>query len=208
MQKLQLKNFIIPLAVASLFLMSSYLSDVFITQLQNYIGAQGTRGMVLYVALVVLAIVIPFGTSIPIVPLSVAFWGGLVAALLNIAGWTIGAIATFFIARRFRDALMARVSILKQIERYGRMIPEENLFLTVIALRLGPPVDFVSYAIALFTEMRFLPYISASFIGMSAFAFFLSYASLASFRYQLLFIVAVLLAALVGYAWMREKRRR
>jgi len=208
MQKLQLKNFIIPLAVASLFLMSSYLSDVFVTQLQNYIGAQGTWGMVLYVALVILAIIIPFGTSIPLVPLSVAFWGGLVAALLNIAGWTIGAVITFLIARHYRDALMARLRILKNIEHYGRMIAKENLFFTVIALRLGPPVDFVSYAIGLFTEIKFWPYISASFIGMSAFAFFLSYVSLASFRHQLLFIILAILIGIVGYAWVERKRKK
>jgi len=201
---LRFKNLIIPLFVTSLFLTSSYLSDIFAARLQSYVGSQGTWGMLLYVALITLTMIIPFGTSIPLVPISVAFWGGLTASLLNTAGWMIGGIVTFLIARRYRDFLMSRVTLLKNIERYGRMIPEKNLFFSVIILRMGPPVDFVSYAIGLFTNMHFLPYITASFIGMITLAFFLSYVSLLALNYQLLVIGTALGIALFGYLRIKK----
>lgn len=204
MKTLHFKNIVVPLFVTSLFLTSSYLSDVFAAQLQSYVGSQGAWGMLLYVALITLTMIIPFGTSIPLVPISVAFWGGFAAALLNTAGWMIGGIVTFLIARRYRDFLMSRVALLKNIEHYGRMIPEKNLFLSVIILRMGPPVDFVSYAIGLFTNMHFLPYLTASFIGMIALAFFLSYVSLLSLNYQLLVIGVALGIALLGYLRIKK----
>ena len=55
-------------------------------------------------------------------------------------------------------------------------MPKRNLFFSIIFLRIAVPADIISYAIGLFTDIRFIVYSLATFIGYAPLAFLLAYA--------------------------------
>ena len=81
------------------------------------------------------------------------------------------------------------------------MIPENNLFLTIIFFRMVVPVDGLSYFLGLFSKISFKSYTLATIIGITPFAFVFAYAGGLNIYYQLgalaiaflIFIIAILI---------------
>jgi uncharacterized membrane protein YdjX (TVP38/TMEM64 family) len=142
---------------------------------------------------------------LPLIPLVVTLWGSFVAAVLSIVGWTIGAIIAFFLARRFGRPLISKIVNLDRIDEIGSAIPEKQLFLTVVFFRIIFPVDILSYALGLFTKMKPKPYVLASLIGISPFAFILSYGVTLPISYQITIAAIVLAATILLYKRARQQ---
>lgn len=157
----------------------------------------GRWGMPLYVLITVIAIVIAPLSMIPFIPLAVGLWGVIPAALLNITGWTIGSVIAFLIARIFGHSLVTRLIGTKSINKIERFLPQKNLFWSVIFLRMVLPVDILSYALGLFTNMRFFSYLLASFIGIAPFSFVFSYATKLPLAYQLIVGAAIIVLVVI-----------
>ncbi len=106
--------------------------------------------MFLYVFIVIIAVVIAPVSAMPLLPIASNMWGGFIAATLNIIGWTIGALIAFAIARKYGILLVKKLISIGKIEHVQALVPEQNIFWSIVFLRMAIPVDILSYALGLF----------------------------------------------------------
>jgi uncharacterized membrane protein YdjX (TVP38/TMEM64 family) len=202
---LRATDIIIFAALIVLFVAVSYISSRYGNDIKNLVLLQGVTGMLFYVILLIAAEVVAPVSFLPILPLAVTLWGSLAAAVLSIAGWTVGAVIAFFLARRYGRSLISRLVNLQRIDEIGSAIPEKQIFWAVVFFRIIFPVDILSYALGLFTKMKPKPYVLASLIGISPFAFILSYGVTLPISYQI--IIAVFLLATTILLYKRARRQ-
>ncbi len=196
------------IALALVFLGASYASERFAPVLERAIGAAGTTGMALYVLVIMGIVLIPFATTLPMIPVAVSVWGHVAAAGLTLLGWGVGAFIAFSIARRFGDAFRRRILVFQRVRELGSALPRQYYFWgTVLFGIIGMPVDMLSYALGLFTPIRPFRFLAATVIGLTPFAFFISYTATLPALYQayiMAFLVFVWLYALIR---LKERSR-
>ncbi|MEX0919225.1 MAG: VTT domain-containing protein [Parcubacteria group bacterium] len=159
----------------------------------------GVWGMLIYVVVTILATVVAPLSTVPLIPLVVAIWGPLVTSLLNVFSWGVGSVIAFGIARRYGKPIVRRFIDMNSVAKYERALGENYLFWNVLILRALIPVDILSYAIGIFTNMKFSHYVIATFVGITPFAFILPYALEAPLYFQIFVFFLVLLALYIGY---------
>jgi uncharacterized membrane protein YdjX (TVP38/TMEM64 family) len=189
MKKLLTKDFLKTaggaVVLVLLFVLASVFADKYQTQMQAVVSDDGSLGMGAYVLLTVFAVVAAPVSTLPLLPLASGMWGWVLAGGLSIAGWTIGGQIAFLLARRFGKPFLRKIISLEKLEKYEKRIPEENMFWTVLFLRMAVPVDVLSYALGLFSRMKSVPYFFATLIGVAPFAFIFAYAGTLPFLYQM-----------------------
>ena len=190
-------------AIVLLFLFLSYLVSSN-ARLFKPLMSLGIYGMLIYLFLVVLAIVLAPVSTVPLIPVASKMWGWEISALLNIFGWTIGAVIAFVIARVYGRKLVKKIVPMSSLEKIEDKIPSENLFWSLVFLRMALPVDVLSYAVGLFTKMEFKIYALATFLGVIPFGIILSYIGSAPFYYQL---TAILLSLVILYFGFRNTKK-
>ena len=169
------KELFATLLLLALFLLASYFSQSYSVVLTGLLGDYGTVGMLVYVVGATLATVIAPLSFLPALPIAVTLWGSFIAALLSIIAWTLGAAIAYIIARRFGRPLVEHLVGKSRLEYFSRFLPTRYLFLAVVFLRMALPVDLLSYVLGLFNIMRFWPYVGATIIGITPFAFVFAY---------------------------------
>lgn len=191
------------------FIGVSWLGKVFIEKLPLNELFTGGLGMFIYVALVTLnAIIIAPVGIIPFIPLATGIWGMIPTALFNIVGWTIGSGIAFLLARIFGSSLIARLVGTKNLSKIELFLPQRRLFWDVVLLRIVLPVDFLSYALGLFSTMRFSSYMIATLIGVAPFSFIFSYAAILRSEYQLVVgAVIITFVIIVNVLLARQDKR-
>lgn len=165
----------------------------------------GLWGMVIYVLATIVATVVAPLSTVPLIPLVTIIWGPFLTSILNIIAWGIGSIIAFIIARYFGRSIIKRFIDLSAISKYERALGEKHLFWNILFLRALIPVDILSYAIGIFTTIKFKYYVIATFIGITPFAFILSYAVEAPVYFQILVVILVLTTLYVGYKKVSSK---
>jgi uncharacterized membrane protein YdjX (TVP38/TMEM64 family) len=191
-----------------LFVAWTYRSEL--RQIEPWIEQHSVTGALVYVLAGAASVVLLPFSSLPLVPLAARIWGVWIAGALSAAGWWIGALLAFWIARLARPSLDRFVS-LSALDRLERSIPPDVGFATIVALRLVLPVDVTSFALGLLRNLRFAPYAIASLIGILPFAFVWSYAGskLASGQYLLFAALAaalILIGVLARRYWSARNR--
>jgi len=161
---------------------------------------EGPSGAFLYVLITVLAVVAAPVSTFPLLPVAVSLWGSFFAAILSIMGWTVGASVAFGLARRYGKPLVEKMVSLEKIQRIEKLIPEKNIFISIVLLRMALPVDVLSYALGLFSGISFRNYFLATLIGVSPFAFFFAYAVDLPVVIQFFVVALVLILLASGYA--------
>src|SRR3989442_3639266 len=142
-------------------------------------------GVFLYLILNVLDAVIAPGATLPLIPVAARAWGRVPAALVTTAGWTTGSLVAFLIARRWGYPLVRKLTSIERVKRMKRYIPED-LFWSVVFLRLLMPMDVLSYALGLFTDMKWHRYAFATALGVAPAAFVLAYLGRLTHIYELI----------------------
>jgi uncharacterized membrane protein YdjX (TVP38/TMEM64 family) len=157
----------------------------------------------IFVLLMFLGTVLAPFTTIPAVPAATAILNPLLVAILSIIGWTLGAIVAFLIAREYGKLLLRKIVNLEKIERYERLIPQSTEFLTLILLRMVIPVDVLSYAMGLISNMKLRTYTIATIIGITPFAFVFSFGGSAFFggQYSVLIFLVGFGVAMFALVW-------
>ncbi|MCP6720259.1 MAG: VTT domain-containing protein [Patescibacteria group bacterium] len=199
------KEIIVVVVILILFLLAGYFAREYSEALKGLIQFQGPSGMLLYVLGAIVATVIAPLSFLPFLPVAVALWGSFIAAVLSIIAWTAGAIIAFTLARRYGHPLVHKIVNMKKIERFENLIPPQNLFWSVVFMRVALPVDLLSYALGLFTEMRFGPYVLATVIGITPFAFVFSYLVVIPSAFQIIALVIGLIVIFLGYRHVKKK---
>lgn len=183
--------------VILLFLFFGYLAQRYLDFLQGFIG-RSILGMLFYVFLLVIAVVIAPINGTPFVAVAAHLWGWVLAGVLSIIGWTLGSIIAFLLARRYGTALLKRFVSIKKLESYEKLLPKENLFWSIVFLRMTVPVDILSYVLGLFSTLKLREYFFATLIGVAPFAFVFAYVGRLPLFYQLLALSTALLLILFG----------
>jgi uncharacterized membrane protein YdjX (TVP38/TMEM64 family) len=189
--------------VFTLFVLATYGAQRYHDALVGMVYLSGGAGMVLYVFITVMTVVIAPLSSFPLIPVATSLWGVGWTAVLSIVGWTTGSMIAFFLSRKYGIRLLEKFISLEKIEAVRRVIPSENIFWTVVLLRMSMPVDILSYALGLFSSLGWRKYLLATLVGVTPFAFLFAYAGTLPLRYQVIgFGIGLLLVI-----WIQLRKR-
>lgn len=191
--------------VAALFLLAVAVSRTFSDDIAGYLDF-GFVGMAIYVAAGIVATVAAPLTTVPLIPIASALWGPFTTGVLSIFSWTLGSIIAFIFARRLGQPFVSKFIDLAKIAKYEKVLGRENIFFDIVFLRMAVPVDILSYAIGLFTSVKFGTYVAATIIGIAPFAFILAYAAEASLKFQAVVGALVVIMLYAGYRRIRQGR--
>ena len=192
------KNILTILLIAILFLFVSYFANQYNFAIREAVEKSGIFGILMYLVISIIAIVFAPISMIPLIPLASGIWGWFWAGVLSIIGWAIGSQIAFWLARRFGHPFVEKYIGSEKLKKIEKWIPSKNMFFSVIFLRMAIPVDILSYALGLFTEMSYLSYFIATVIGIAPFAFVYAYAGTFPINYQLLGIFGFLIIFIFG----------
>jgi uncharacterized membrane protein YdjX (TVP38/TMEM64 family) len=199
------KELVTVLATIFLFAAATYLSQTYAEQLRTSLGSYGAFGGVTYVVATTLAVVVAPVSTFPLLPVAATLWGSFWAAILSVLGWWLGAMIAFWLARQFGQPLIRKIVNFHKIERLSRAIPQQNLFWTVVFLRMAIPVDVLSYALGLFTMISAGTFALATLVGIAPFAFLFAYAVTMPFWFQAAVVVFALTFASFGVVQARRR---
>jgi len=189
------------------FIVSSYFVQKYLVEISSMIG-KSFFGMLIYVGVVIIAIVIAPVSMVPLIPLASGVWGWFFSAILNIVGWTIGAVIAFYLARKYGVPLVEKFIPLERIHAAEKLVPKGNVFWSVVFLRMSVPVDILSYALGLFSKISLRRYVLATVIGVTPFAFVFAYMGTVSFYYQVsALLIALLIFAFGVLVFLRKKKK-
>jgi len=186
------------------FIVVSYIVQNNLDFFKNYIE-NGFLGMIIYVLIVIASIVIAPINEVILIPVATALWGWFITALLTLLGWTLGSVIVFVLTRKYGAPLIRKLLPLDKIYKYEKFMPQNHLFVGIILLRIAIPIDVVSYAIGLFTNIRFIPYFFATLIGFLPLAFFLAYIGTLPAYVQIISFVIFLLVIIIGFLSVKRK---
>jgi len=203
--KEKIKSFVEIILIVIFFIASSYLIQKNIFNITNVIG-KGFLSMLIYILVVIVAIVIAPISAIPLLPLASNIWGWFTVGLLSVIGWTIGALIAFILARKYGVPLIKKFISLNKINKFEKLVPNENIFWSVVFLRMSIPVDVLSYALGLFSKISMRNYFLATLIGVTPFAFVLAYAGTISFVYQIFAFFIAMVIFIIGILIVSRKK--
>jgi uncharacterized membrane protein YdjX (TVP38/TMEM64 family) len=188
-----LKSILLALVVIALFIASSWYSNSYAEAISASAFSSSVYAELAYFLVSILSIVIADISASPLIPLAYALWGAMITAVLTALGWTIGSVIAFWLARRFGEPLVCRLVNKCDFEDYKNNFNNNNLFWQLLLARIFLPVDVLSYAVGLFTKMKYLPFALSTLIGSFIFTFLAIYASTFDVIYQVVFGIIFLL---------------
>lgn len=192
------------LLVIFLFVFISYLVQNNIGNIEDYI-VKGYSGILLFIFIEIIATVVAPISAVPLLPIISETYGWFVAGLISIIGWTIGSVIAFLLARKYGSPLVKKLISLEKISKIEKKIPETNLFWSIVFLRMVLPVDILSYILGLFSRIKFNTYFWATLIGITPFAFILSYLGTLPLYYQISFFITGVLILILGYLLYKKR---
>lgn len=188
-----------------LFVVAGYFSQIYLGTLTDLLGEYGALGMLVYVLGATIATIIAPLSFLPILPVAVALWGSFTAAVLSIGAWSVGAAVAFLLARRYGKPLVGHFVGEQKMNYISGILPKKQLFIAVVFLRMAVPVDLLSYALGLFAVMRFPPYMLATVIGITPFAFVFSYLADFNIWYQIGALAVGVAVIAISFPYMKKR---
>jgi len=202
------KNWLFVISVTSiiiiLFLLSSFITKIYVVQLKDIIGNYYVLGIVVYLFLGIIdAMGVPF-SNIPLIPVVISIYGFYFGVFLTSLGWFAGSLIALKIARKYGINVVRRFISLKRLKSFQDYLPERDFYVSIIFFRIIMPHDFVNYGYGMFTKISNKTFIIASLIGIVLSVFIYSYVEILSLTYQILAIVlSIIVFCLVFYYYPR-----
>jgi uncharacterized membrane protein YdjX (TVP38/TMEM64 family) len=144
------------------------------TSLTTFIEQNPFQGVCLFLVLNILDAVAAPGATLPLIPVAAHAWGHVWAAVVTTAGWTVGSLVAFSIARRWGSPIVKRLTSMDRLRQMKHYIPKD-VFWSIVVLRLAMPMDLLSYLLGLFTHISWGKYALATALGVTPPAFLLAY---------------------------------
>jgi uncharacterized membrane protein YdjX (TVP38/TMEM64 family) len=173
------------LLIAGFFVLASYFSQQNVEEVRVLILKGGAWSLVFYVLAGVIAIVVAPLTSIPLIPVVVQVWGVFLTSILTIISWTIGSLGAFWVARKFGAPIVSKIESIDKTKEIASRVPKEKMFWYLIFLRTTIPVDILSYALGLFTNISWRMFFLTTLIGIVPMTFLFSYVGSLSLQLQI-----------------------
>jgi uncharacterized membrane protein YdjX (TVP38/TMEM64 family) len=187
--------------VGSLFLVRHHEESI-----EGFIDQNPLAGLLLYFLLNVLDAVLAPGATLPLIPVAAHAWGRVGAAVVTTAGWTAGSLVAFLIARRWGVPIVRRLTSMQRLRRLQHYAPED-LFWSIVVVRLVLPMGVISYVIGLFSDIGWGRYVVATALGLTPSAFLLAYLGRLPHAYELI-ALGIALTAIVTYLIAVRRRPR
>lgn len=188
-----------------LFIGAVFVAQVFQTEISSHLDF-GYTGMVFYVLLGITATVVAPVSTVPLIPIATNLWGAIPTALLSITAWTIGSMIAFLLARHYGKPFIKKYVSLDKVTKYENLFSKKYIFWNIVLLRMMIPVDILSYAIGLFTSVNLKTYTLATIIGISPFAFILSYVPNMNLTNQIYIGIIIIIIIYLGYRKIRVNK--
>ena len=205
LQNSSLHTTVVLLCVIGLFATSTFLSQRFEAELIAFATSGGVIGMFTYVIVTAGAIVVAPVSSLPLMPLAVGMWGWFVTGVLSIIGWTLGSQIAFALARKYGKTLVQRLMSLERLNKFEKKLSTNNIFWTVILLRMIMPVDVLSYALGLFSNISGTLFFLSTVIGVTPFAFIFSYLGSLPPGFQLITLIEIVIFILIAHYFLKKE---
>lgn len=173
------------IAIAALFLIASYFVQKNIDSFENLLQ-NSLAGIFVYIFVMILETVLAPLTVLPLISIASNIWGPILAVLLTLFGWASGSLIAFAIGRKYGYPLVKEIISLEKLAKIEKLIPEKNILLGIIILRIMIPVDILSYVLGIFTRINWKTYTLGTLIGIIPGAFLLAYFGNIPFIYQLI----------------------
>jgi uncharacterized membrane protein YdjX (TVP38/TMEM64 family) len=167
-------------------------------------------GAALFVVLSGMAAMLAFFSSAVLVPPAVYAWGPITCAALLWAGWTLGGVASYWLAHRFGRPVMRWLAPGKSFARYERRLRHEASFGFILLFQLALPSEIPGLVLGL-ARFPFERYLMALAVAELPYAIgtTLLGASFVSRQFGLLIslgAVAALAAVFLGRAFRKRLR--
>ncbi len=178
-------------------------------QVTALIAGNRFLGALIFAGLMCIATVVAPLTLLPLVPLVAPILGPFVTGMASTIGWLLGAVIAFLIARYGGRPLVARFVNLEAVNHLEARLPPDAQFLVLVVLRIVVPVDILSYALGLFSQVSLATYTLATLIGISWFSFAFAYLGEALFsgNYVLFLSLGVASVIVLGLAFIYLRRK-
>ena len=102
-------------------------------------GQHDILGKVFFVLMAAVAVIVPLWSNMFLLPIGAVAWGPFTASLLCILGWWMGSVVSFFLARTYRDFLLARYTSLVAHKFVDSLLSHRHKLLSLIFLRMTLP---------------------------------------------------------------------
>lgn len=133
----------------------------------------------------------PF-SSVPLVPISVAIWGGGPTVVFLMTGWMIGAIASYFLGVAVDKSLLQHLANVEKVNYYKEKIAAHSNFYAVLIFRLALPAEITGYSLGIL-RYHFGKYLLAVFLSELPFALLAVFSGQALLEKDFLIFSAVVL---------------
>jgi len=194
--------------IVVVFLLAGFLSGQYSDFFVELLDGNRAVGMLSYFFLTILAIVVAPLTSIPLIPIIVSVWGVFWSVTLSVAGWFAGSMIAFGIARKFGAPVVDKLAFVKDKKDILADIPEQKLFWYLILLRVTVPVDILSYALGLFTNVGWKLFAVTTLIGITPVIVILAQAGKFPIQVQILLVGLAVLLLVAGWLILKKKKSR
>jgi uncharacterized membrane protein YdjX (TVP38/TMEM64 family) len=151
----------------------------------TFIDRHPVWGLTLYLALNIVDAVLAPGATLPLIPVAVHVWGRILAALATTFGWTAGSLIAFLIARRWGYPIVRKFTSMQRVQNLKRYVPED-LFWSIVLVRLVLPMDVISYVLGLSTDISWSKYVAATALGLTPSALLLAYLGKLPHAYEII----------------------
>ncbi len=196
------------IGIGILFGLGLLFTRVFREDILATLAGHAYLGILVFVSTTALAVVLPFWSNLPLIPVATLLYGPLATTGLLILGWTIGSVVSFAFARGYQHWMIRRFPTLSRYAFVDSLVHPRHPFLSLVILRMTLPVDILSYALGCFS-LRVSPRMNlfSTLVGIAPFSFVFGYFGALSPETQVL--VSVLAAAgFLTYYFMFLKRMR
>ena len=192
-------------AVVALTAFAGWQAGWDLAEFEAYVQQHSAAGAIAFVAVFAGSTVLPI-SALPLLPLAARAYGVWMTVLLTTAGWWIGCLAAFAIARRGRSWL-ERLTSLQALERFERRMPAKVGFGGMLMLRIIFPGDIAGFALGLLKHVRFSTYAAASLLGTLPSALLCSFAGAELGQGHIISTVLLVLALVVGTLLLKRMWR-
>lgn len=203
----RLREYLSIAVVAAALVTAVFVVRSFAAPIRAFIDDHPSWGLGLYIGLNIVDAVVAPGVTLPLIPIAVRVWGRVPAALATTAGWTAGSLVAFAIARRWGMPIVRKLTSSERIRALRRVIPED-LFWSVVLVRLVLPMDVVSYVLGLFTDIKWTRYALATALGLTPSAFLLAYFGKLPHGYEMIAFAVGIMAVIAALLVARRRRSR
>lgn len=194
------------LIIVILFIGADIFTNAYTHEIGKFIGSYGIFGKFLFIALAMLAVIVPVWSNIFLLPFGTMMWGPFLTAIFCITGWWSGSIISFYVARVYKERLLSKYTSLRKYEFIDSLIPEKHTLLSLIFLRMTMPVDILSYGLGLFSKrITWRQNAVTTLIGITPFAFVFSYIGVFKTSTQII-IFGVTFSLFLLFIYLRKKK--